>query len=196
MRPPRIAAWFADWEASRRAQLVKIDAEVSGGIEIPIDGERTFTLSARADRIERLIDGRFAVLDYKTGSSPTRRNAHLLVAPQLALEAALLDRGAFGEAGSQQAGDLVYVRLRARGDVENDSILTFNNKTRLASEMAEDAWERLRKLILYYSNPDNGYLSRAMPYKENDADGDYDHLARVLEWSAGGESDEDEPVTE
>ena len=39
-------------------------------------------------------------------------------------------------------------------------------------------------------NPAHGYLSRALPFREGETDGDYDHLARVLEWSAGGD---DEP---
>jgi ATP-dependent helicase/nuclease subunit B len=30
-------------------------------------------------------------------------------------------------------------------------------------------------------------LSRALPVREGETDGDYDHLARVLEWSAGGD---------
>lgn len=189
-----MAPHLIGWERQYRAGAVRKLAEVEAAAT-PIDGTGV-ALSGRADRIDLHPGGLADILDYKTGSSPTRADAHQLVAPQLSLEAALLSRGAFGEAGRQEPGDLVYVRLRARGDVENDSILTFKNKPRKATEMAEDAWERLRKLILYYSNPDNGYLSRAMPYKENDADGDYDHLARVLEWSAGGESDEDEPVAE
>ena len=82
----RIAAWFAEWEASRRTQLVKIYAEVSGKIEIPINGDRNFILSARADRIEHLIDGRFAVLDYKTGSPPSNKQVRLGLSPQLTLE--------------------------------------------------------------------------------------------------------------
>ena len=35
------------------------------------------------------------ILDYKTGSSPSKAQAHTLLAPQLALEGALLRRGAF-----------------------------------------------------------------------------------------------------
>jgi ATP-dependent helicase/nuclease subunit B len=36
--------------------------------------------------------------------------------------------------------------------------------------------------------PSRGYKSRALPFREGDVDGDYiDHLARVLEWSAGGD---------
>ena len=50
----RIAAWFADWEIARGATMsAAIDAEIRGEIKIPLDNERTFILSARADRIER-----------------------------------------------------------------------------------------------------------------------------------------------
>src|SRR6185369_15447588 len=47
----RIAGWFADWELARRSDIEKIAAEISGDIKIPLDNERIFTLSARADRI-------------------------------------------------------------------------------------------------------------------------------------------------
>ena len=49
----RIAAWFADWELARRGEIEKIAAEIRGEIKIPLDNERIFTLSARADRIEQ-----------------------------------------------------------------------------------------------------------------------------------------------
>ena len=45
---------------------------------------------------------------------------------------------------------------------------------------------RLEKLLIHYADPQTGYLSRALPFREGETDGDYDHLARVLEWSAGG----------
>ncbi|MGH8735717.1 MAG: PD-(D/E)XK nuclease family protein, partial [Burkholderiales bacterium] len=62
----RIARWFAGWERTRRGDIAALTAETNGKIEIPV-GERVFTLRARADRIERLADGSFAILDYKTG---------------------------------------------------------------------------------------------------------------------------------
>src|SRR6185312_3534994 len=66
----RIAKWFSDWEAARRGNIHAIEAEIKGEIPIPLDNERTFHLSARADRIERRADGTFAILDYKTGQPP------------------------------------------------------------------------------------------------------------------------------
>ncbi len=67
----RIANWFADWELARRGSIERIAAEIRGEIKIPLDNERIFTLSARADRIEQRGDGSFAILDYKTGQPPT-----------------------------------------------------------------------------------------------------------------------------
>ena len=63
----RIASWFAGWENERRLNVKTIDAEVGGKISIPLDNDRSFTLSARADRIEHRTDRTFAILDYKTG---------------------------------------------------------------------------------------------------------------------------------
>src|SRR5262249_14852124 len=65
-RYERIARWFATWHAVRRQAAAATFAEIRGEIAIPL-GERALRLSARADRIERLADGTYAVLDYKTG---------------------------------------------------------------------------------------------------------------------------------
>ncbi|TIX62149.1 MAG: double-strand break repair protein AddB, partial [Mesorhizobium sp.] len=131
------------------------------------------------------------ILDYKTGSSPSKAQAHTLLSPQLALEGALLRRGAFKELGIREPSQLAFVRLKANGDVDPESILEYNRKLRTANELSEDAWARLEKLLFHYADPTTGYLSRALPFREGEVDGDYDHLARVLEWSAGGESDDE-----
>ena len=54
----------------RRPDIRALVAEIRGKIEIPLpDG--VFTLSGIADRIERHADGRYVILDYKTGSART-----------------------------------------------------------------------------------------------------------------------------
>src|SRR5690606_36967257 len=147
------------------------------------------TLSGYADRIDIRANGKADILDYKTGSSPSKAQAHSLLSPQLALEAALLERGAFAPIAAE-AGGLAYVRLRANGEVKEESILAHNRQERTAGELASDAWARLEKLLAFYDDPASGYLSRALPFREGDTSGDYDHLARVLEWSAGGDEAE------
>src|SRR5262249_58660767 len=90
------ARWFAGWETIRRGSVAALAAEVSGKIDIPL-GERVFTLRARADRIDRLAGGSYAILDYKTGQVPSEKQVRIGVSPQLTLEAAILRRGGFGE---------------------------------------------------------------------------------------------------
>ena len=108
----RIAQWFAGFEAERRANIAKLDVEISGRLQIPAS-DRTFTLRTRADRIEHLTDGRFALLDYKTGSTPTPPQVKSGLSPQLTLEGAILRQGGFADipAGGSVA-EYLYVTLR------------------------------------------------------------------------------------
>jgi ATP-dependent helicase/nuclease subunit B len=65
----RVARWFVDEERRRRARGVRaLRTEVRGELELP-GREASFTLSATADRIDRLPDGGLAILDYKTGAA-------------------------------------------------------------------------------------------------------------------------------
>ena len=150
-------------------------------------GATGVTLSGYADRIDLRGGGLADILDYKTGSNPSKGQAHTLLSPQLALEGALLRRGAFAGAGKAEPADLLYVRLKPDGQVVPDSILEFKREIRSAADLSEEAWARLEKLVAHYQRPSTGYLSRALPFREGDTDGDYDHLARVLEWSAGAD---------
>jgi ATP-dependent helicase/nuclease subunit B len=114
-----------------------------------------------------------------------------LLSPQLALEGALLRRGAFKGLGAREPSQLAFIRLKPNGEVFEESILEYNRKPRTAADLAEEAWARLEKLLIHYADPATGYLSRALPFREGETDGDYDHLARVLEWSAGGDADDE-----
>jgi len=149
-------------------------------------GDTCVTLAGYADRIDLLPAGMADILDYKTGSYPSKVQAHTLLAPQLALEAALLRRGAFG-IGERQPADLAFIRLRANGEVFPESILETKDSILSADQLGGKAWAQLEQLLAHYNKLSTGYKSRALPFREGDVDGDYDHLARVLEWSAGGD---------
>ena len=175
---------LVDWERSRGSGVVRRLAEVHAR-DLAV-GATEATLSGYADRIDLLPAGHADILDFKTGSSPSKGQAHTLLAPQLALEGALLMRGAFEGIETRTPAGLAYVRLRPNGEVEEESILEFSRKQRSAPDLSEEAWQRLEKLLVHYKDPTTGYLSRAVPFREGDTDGDYDHLARVQEWSAVG----------
>lgn len=168
---------FWEREQPKRQHFAEISADAT---EI---GKTGVTLSGRADRID--VTGQSAtILDFKTGSSPSVKQAATLIAPQLALEGALLMRGAFFDCGALKPDDLVYVRLKAQGEVLSQSVPLSAKKA--ATELSEEAWKRLEELIVYYQNPMQGYRSRALPPVVK-YESDYDHLARVLEWSSGEE---------
>ena len=182
---------FLDWECGRLSLIAQRHPEIASR-RIPVDSTGV-TLSGRADRVDIRRDGTVEVIDYKTGSTPSVRQAHVLLAPQLALEAALLARGAFHEIGKRNAADLLYVRLKPRGKVVPESVLEIRGGGRKsAPHLGDLAWRRLGELLTAYRDSGKGYLSRALPFKEGDLTGDYDHLARVLEWSAGGGDDNGE----
>lgn len=177
-------AWL-QWERTQSAGRLSIFPEAAAR---PIEAGSGVTLSARADRIDLHPSGA-TILDYKTGSSPSKRQAHVLLAPQLALEGALLARGAFADVGPARVADLVHVRLRPDGTVVHESILKHDGAVVPAPELSERAWSQLQRLFAYYADEANGYVSRALPLKERDLDGDFDHLARVQEWLAGYSSE-------
>lgn len=183
----RMAGNFILWERSRprgvQSRLAEARAEAT-----PV-GVTGSTLSGRADRIDLRAAGVADILDFKTGSSPSKAQSHTLLAPQLALEGALLLRGAFADAGVRVPAELAHVRMKPNGEVIEESILEYNRQPKSAEALSGEAWKRLEQLLSYHGNETNGYLSRALPFREGDMAGDYDHLARVLEWSAGGDGD-------
>ncbi|WLA44562.1 double-strand break repair protein AddB [Bradyrhizobium elkanii] len=186
----RIAAWFAEWEQARRGQIEAIKAEIRGEIGIPLDDARTFTLSARADRIERRDDGSFAILDYKTGQPPTGKQVRMGLSPQLTLEAAILREGGFAEipAGSS-VGDLVYVRLSGNNPPGEQRSLELKIKTsdtpQPPDEAADSARRKLEALIRAFDDEQQAYTSLNLSMWANRY-GAYDDLARIKEWSAAG----------
>jgi ATP-dependent helicase/nuclease subunit B len=179
----RIARWFAtQFEQPRRPRIAAIHAEIGGRVAI---GD--FTLTARADRIERLADGRFAILDYKTGQVPSDPQVQIGLSPQLTLEAAILRHGGFTDiAAGGSVGELTYVALRGGEPAGLERIIKFKEGD--ADSQAEAALAKLKALIERFDDPAQPYRSLALSMWSSRY-GDYDHLARVKEWSAtGGEN--------
>jgi ATP-dependent helicase/nuclease subunit B len=186
----RIAKWFAEWEIARRGNVATIDAEIRGEIPVHLDNERTFVLSARADRIERRHDGTFAILDYKTGQPPTGKQVRMGLSPQLTLEAAILREGGFADipAGAS-VSQLTYVRLSGNNPPGEQRLLELKinkgDQPQPPDVAADYARQQLEKLIRQFENEDQAYTSLNLSMWANRY-GAYDDLARVKEWSAAG----------
>jgi ATP-dependent helicase/nuclease subunit B len=186
----RIARWVAGWEKARRGKIAALTAETYGKIEIPL-GERVFTLRARADRIERLAEGSYAILDYKTGQVPTEPQVRIGLSPQLTLEAAILRRGGFLSIPAEAAvTDLVYVSLKGREPAGEEKVIDFKDGN--PDLHAERALAKLKTVVERFEDEQQPYRPLVLPMWKSRY-GSYDHLARVKEWAVGG-TDEAEPV--
>jgi ATP-dependent helicase/nuclease subunit B len=91
----RIARWFVAEERVRWAELTESYSERKGQLVFAAPAG-PFTVTAIADRIDRLADGGLAIIDYKTGTLPARREIDNSVAVQLPLEGAIARDGSFG----------------------------------------------------------------------------------------------------
>ena len=179
----RIARWFIfEFEGPRRANIAELASEIDGRLDLMVDGT-PFTLTGRADRIERHPGGGLSIHDYKTGSVPSEKQVASNLAPQLPLEAAMAAAGAFQDFDAGATDTLAYIHLT--GGVPPARIEK-RAKAMPVMDLAADAQDRLEALIRYYRDGRTGYLSRGRVERAGDMDGAYDHLARTREWSVGG----------
>jgi ATP-dependent helicase/nuclease subunit B len=171
----QIARWVIEQELARRTPGLEIRTEVEGRLEL--DG-LDFRLKARADRLERLPDGRIVVIDYKTGRLPERAEVLAGLAPQLPLEAAMVEAGAFRDLGPADVAELLFWRLKGDetgGEQQPPAAVP-------PAELAARALEGLRRLVAHYDRPETTYPARPKPQVA--WRGDYDHLARRGEWTS------------
>ena len=186
----RIASWVVGWDAARRAGLAESRAEIRGEIAIAL-GDRSFRLAARADRIDRSLDGQYVIVDYKTGEVRTEKQVRAGLAPQLTLEAAILRNGGFPEIprGASVAA-LLYVQLKGGEPAGEEIRIDFKEGT--PDSQADRALARFTELVARFDRADQPFRSLVHPMWKIRY-GDYDPLARVKEWSLTAAADPNGP---
>ena len=178
----RIVTWFLVEERGRRPEIRPLVAEAEG--RLTLDGPAgSFELRGVADRVDRLADGSLCIIDYKTGVVPTEAELLRGEAPQLPLEAAIALAGGFSGLPAGEVSRLSYWRVS--GGREPGQIKDIK---KLGSDLARQAQESLAELIAKFDDPATAYLAQPRPAIAPRFS-DYDHLARIKEWSAGGPGD-------
>ena len=172
----RIAQWMAGQEPELREGVTRVLAERNGAIDLAIRGG-TFRLTCRADRIDLMTDGSARIIDYKTGSVPTKNQVESGFAPQLTLQAAIMARGGFGDAEARETNAIAYVHLTGGDPAGEVNWLKLPVMDVAAKHLAE-----LEKLLSAYASEAQAYLPRTGIEKEDDPS-DYDHLSRYREWA-------------
>lgn len=169
-RLARAAEWFVTSEKARRARALPIAFERKGAAELADLG---FTLTVKADRIDRDREGALHIYDYKTGGLPSK-DEQKFFDKQLLLEAALATRGAFRDIAPARVANAAFIGV---GSTRKEQ------PAPLDEEPPEKVWKELIALISAYMKADQGYTARRAMFKEGDA-GDYDLLSRFGEWDA------------
>ncbi len=174
----RIADWVAAAEGERRQvhSPTLVRTEATGIWAVP---HASFELTGRADRIERLPDATIAILDYKTGTTPSSEDVKAGLAPQLPLEAAMARAGVFGEDLAGRATELTYWHLTGGFTPGTVKQVVKENP----AEVATKAEQGLIALIHAYDDAARPYLSQPHPGTAPRFT-DYAQLARVAEWTA------------
>ncbi len=170
-RLDRSARWFLDTERERRRRAAPGAREVKGrraveGVALP------FAVTAKADRVDLGADGAFAIYDYKSGKAPAGRDLAFYL--QLHLEAAIAAAGGFEGLPAGPTAHLEVLGINGRDvsalDCTDADIAAF--------------WARFRAFVAGWQDPAAPYVARLRPSRLKYA-GDYDHLARLGEWSDG-----------
>jgi ATP-dependent helicase/nuclease subunit B len=177
--------FFLGFEARRRDGITTINTEAEGELDFGLADGSDFKLTARADRIELNSDGTATLLDYKTGTPPGLKEVEVGFAPQLTLEAAMAVRDAFILGWNIKTIEALYLKLGGtRGGEERPVVFAKAN----FMDVAEDHYRGLIALLNQFRDPATAYPPRPFPKfaKRYNA---YDHLARVKEWSRGGEDE-------
>ena len=176
----RIAAWFVMTENSRRANIAETFTEIKG--RHSVDG---FTVTAKADRIDRMTDGSLTIIDYKTGSVPSKKEVTAGFSPQLPLEAVIAEAGGFPDVGKRPVSQLLFWQLK--GDETGGKEISAGEDPKA---LAAAALAGLANLVKTFADERTPYAARPHPEMAPKYS-DYQHLARVKEWASEGEGQDD-----
>ena len=171
------AKWFIENEQKNRPLIAKSIVEETGTASLEAGGV-TFTITAKADRIDLLHDGRLDIIDYKTGGLRSSKEVGGGRALQLRVEAFIADSGGFSEIEKGlPIKSLTYWKLSGTknnpGEIKN---VTPDNEN-----IADDTKQGLMRLLGSFTDQNQGYLSEPITGEANPYS-DYRHLARVGEW--------------
>jgi ATP-dependent helicase/nuclease subunit B len=180
---PRIAEGLR-WVAAKTMELEKdgrklLLAEVKGHTEI--NGVR---ITGRADRIDRLADGKLAIVDYKTGNAPTNTQVAAGFSLQLGLIGLIAEdggiNGADGEAGAfeywslaKSDGEFGKISSPVTGEEKKKKILTGEFVPFAEGKASEAIGRWITGMAAFEAKLHPEYA----PYA------DYDQLMRYEEWN-------------
>lgn len=173
-----IADWFVAEEQSP-GPIRKIP-EDDARMQMKLD-KCEVTITGRADRIDVYDNKRVSIIDYKTGTPPSKKQVEKYHAPQLPLEAAMLEKGCFREIKDTEHRVLKLSYWHLIGKTTAGEVKDVTPSGQSLSDFWTETLIRLRSLLNSYQKEKTPYAS----YPQFDQTyNDYAHLERRAEWQA------------
>ncbi|UCM86122.1 MAG: PD-(D/E)XK nuclease family protein [Rickettsia endosymbiont of Culicoides impunctatus] len=160
-----IAESFVEFDEQRRNGCKYIYSETRGAISLNIAGQE-LTIIGVADRIEIDEFGAAVIIDYKTGSLPSRKDIETGLSPQLIIEALMLQEGGFG-IEVNNVKQVSYVKISS-----SKPIIQILEIDLTREELAGHKQGMIRLLEYYIMNKSFSYDIDLLKHD------DYAHLAR------------------
>jgi len=179
----KVAEMFIEQEIDHRKNASPFATETMGKIKLDVD----FTVTAKADRIDKLESGAYAIIDYKSGYTPSNPQVQAGYAPQLPLEGLILQEGGFNGIEAGKVEELIYWKVTGGGETPVE-IKPVKPKDMSIEELIEDTKQGVTKLVEYFYQDTSTYIS----YPRMDGKSrynDYEHLSRIKEWGILGEGE-------
>lgn len=187
----RMARALAAHEAGWRQQTRRVHTEIQGKHTIDMDGRR-ITLTGRADRMEQRTGSGWAIIDYKSGMSPSKKDVNDHREPQLTLLGAMLRAGVFNEklegTGPYSLETLSYWPVGGNRDTFASTDFIDN-----LDDLSDQSFDHLLTLL-------RAYLIDGIPFQSwpemkglprDNSSYDYAHLERMAEWRNDSNDDEE-----
>ena len=168
-----------DWvattlQANAEDGRLPLTAEIFGQAEVA-----GVELYGKVDRIDRLADGGLAIVDYKTGKPPSRKQVEAGFALQLGLLGLIAEKGGFPDVTGQAAAYEYWSLARERGQFGH-VMSPVGTKGIAAEDFVAHAAHHLTEAIEHWLTGDAPFTAKLHP--EFAPYGDYDQLMRLEEW--------------
>ncbi len=170
------AQWIeGEVAANRQGGRTPLLSEESG--QIDIDG---IALRGRIDRIDGIGENGLAIVDYKTGAAPSRKQVEAGYALQLALLGAIADQGGFAAAAGKSSVFEYWslardATTREFGKIENPC----GPKGIAPEDFVDHGVRKFREAAARWLTGDEPFIAKRAPDYTFD---EYDHLMRLEEW--------------
>lgn len=174
-----MAAQLAEYELRKRPLVARVFGEVDAQLTLLVSGH-DMVIRTRMDRVERLPDGAWNIVDYKTGTPPKNPEVASGVASQLPLGGLVLSNGEVPpEIAAFPRSDvrsLSYLKL-AGAEQKSDEEVIKDPHARIA-----EAKVGVTALLEAFMRAEQPYYAVPIPEREKTSDDGYAHLIRRDEW--------------